>query len=305
MAVATKIDLYQVVTDAIIAKLESGVCPWSPGWASAKLSRPLRSCGIPYQGVNVVILWFAALEAGYTSPFWLTFEQAKKLGGSVRKGEKSSRVVFFQPVVKSEESASGETLTKSFPILKSYCVFNANQIDGLPDHFYPKGESVEINAGERIASFDEFVKATGAHVVEEGNQAKYSRVADRVSVPPFAQFASPEDYASTLAHELIHWTGVPGRLDRQLGKRFGDAQYAAEELVAELGAAFILADLGICSVPRDDHANYLASWLKVLKADKRALFSASALASKAAEYLAERAGMRPVGVPQENSSEGV
>ena len=266
-AVSVKIDLYQAVTDAIVAKLEAGVTPWAPSWVSAQVSRPLRVCGTPYNGVNVLILWLTAMDRGYSSPHWMTYEQAKKLGGQVRKGEKSAKVVFYGSVEKEGKDSSGESVTKKIPFLRSYSVFNASQIDGLPERFHPAAKSVAI--------------------------------ADVVRVPSFEQFQSPEAFASTLAHELVHWSGAENRLNREFGKRFADSAYAMEELVAELGSAFCLADLGVCSIPRDDHASYLASWLSVLKADKRAIFTAASAASAAAAFL----GSAGVGVVSEESEE--
>lgn len=297
-----KSDVHQLVTDAIVKKLEAGVSPWAPSWAQAKISRPLRSCGLPYNGVNVLILWLQAMELGYSSPYWLTYKQAEALGAQVRKGEKSTRVVYYSTFEKSETSASGEESSKRIPFLKSYCVFNACQIDGLPEHFHPKAENLAINPGERIAAVDEWATATGARILEQGGKAFYNRLADTVNVPPFAQFESPDAFASVLAHELVHWSGAAGRLDRTKGKRFGDHAYAMEELVAELGAAFILADLGVCAVPRADHAEYLACWLSVLKADKRAIFTASSMASAAAGFLGSSKGSE---VAEENELEPV
>ena len=286
----SKVDVYQSVTDSIVAKLEAGVNPWAPQWKNAAVSRPLRSCGTPYTGVNVIVLWIASIESGYSSPFWMTYKQAEELGGQVRKGEKSTRVVFFQILEKEKTSASGEKSVDKIPMLKTYCVFNASQIDGLPARFYPAADASKVNTGERLAVVDEWARATGAEIVEGGNRACYSPSLDRVSMPAFDQFESPEAFASVLAHELVHWSGAPGRLARDLSGRFGDSKYAAEELIAELGAAFVMADLGVCSVPRDDHASYLAAWLKIMKADKRAIFTASSMACKAAEFLGSFAG---------------
>lgn len=289
-AAAVKLDLYQSVTDAIVSKLESGVSPWAPSWASAKISRPLRSCGVPYSGVNVLILWLSAMESGFSSPYWLTYKQAEKLGAQVRKGSKGVRVVYYGTFEKCETDSSGESVAKKIPFLKSYCVFNAEQIDGLPSHFFPVADSLKVNPGERVKAVDEWAAATGAKITEAGSRACYNRAADTVNVPPFAQFESPEAFASVLAHELVHWSGHESRLNREFGKRFGDSAYALEELVAELGAAFCMADLGLSVVPRDDHASYLAGWLAILRADKRAIFTAASAASAAAGFLGSFSG---------------
>jgi antirestriction protein ArdC len=286
-----KTDHYQQITDSIIAKLEAGVSPWAPGWAGARASRPLRSCGEAYRGINVILLWMQAIEAGYSSPFWMTYKQAEELGGQVKKGAKGSRIVFFSAFDKEVESADGSKETKSIPFLKTYCVFNAEQ-------FYPTAEeSAKLPESERIQAVQDWATATGARITEEGARAFYRKSDDSVTMPEFSRFVSADAWASTLAHELTHWTGHGSRLNRDLSGRFGDASYAMEELIAEMGAAFALADLGVSAVPRDDHASYLASWLAVLKADKRAIVTAAAAAGKAAEFLGQFIGEKiPAGV---------
>jgi antirestriction protein ArdC len=293
-----KTDHYQQITDSIIAKLEAGVSPWAPGWAGARASRPLRSCGEAYRGINVILLWMQAIEAGYSSPFWMTYKQAEELGGQVKKGSKGSRIVFFSAFDKEVESADGSKETKSIPFLKTYCVFNAEQIEGLPARFYPTAEeSAKLPESERLQAVQDWAIATGATIKEEGARAFYRKSDDSVTMPEFSRFVSADAWASTLAHELTHWTGHGSRLNRDLSGRFGDASYAMEELIAEMGAAFALADLGVSAVPRDDHASYLASWLAVLKADKRAIVTAAAAAGKAAEFLGQFIGEKiPAGV---------
>lgn len=290
-ATTTKRDVYQEVTNAIIDRLESGnVAPWHQPWkaghAAGPVSRPLRHNGQPYQGVNVLVLWIAAEAAGHASPYWLTFKQAQELGGHVRKGQRGTTVVYASTFKKTEENADGTTADRSIPFLKSYTVFNANQCDNLPAHYTAM---VPPPAGhvDPLPAVLQFAANTAADIREGGTRAAYNPTGDFVMMPPAATFESAETHASTLIHELAHWTGHTTRLDRGLAqaKRFGDDAYAAEELVAELAAAFLAADLGFEPIPADDHAAYLASWLRVLKTDKRAIFTAASAASRAAAYL--------------------
>jgi antirestriction protein ArdC len=283
-------DIYQRITDRIVSDLEQGVRPWLRPWnaehAAGRITRPLRGNGIPYQGINVIMLWSEAVARGFAAPIWMTFRQAKELGAHVRKGETGSLVVYANSITRTEtDEESGEEREASIPFLKGYTVFNVEQIDGLPEHFHapaaPRLESVQ-----RIARADGFFAATGAQVRHGGNSACYNVATDQVRMPPFETFRDAESYYSTLAHEITHWTRHPSRLDRSFGReRWGDEGYAREELVAELGAAFLCADLDLTPEPRDDHASYIASWLEVLKNDKRAIFQAAAHAQRAADFL--------------------
>lgn len=278
-------DVYQDVTDKIVAQLEAGVKSWLKPWAvRGSISRPLRANGKPYTGVNVLMLWAAAEEKGYSSPYWMTFNQAKDLGGCVRKGEKASRVVYASTFEKTEENSKGEDVIKKIPFLKTYCVFNVEQIDGLPAKYAPKTPEA-VNVGTRNDNVEAFVKATGAEVRTGGDAAYFDPKGDYVKIPAFDQFESSEAYYGTLLHELVHWTGSASRNAREFGKRFGDNAYAFEELVAELGSAFLCADLEVTPAPIPGHASYLAGWLKILKADKRAIFTAASAAQKACDYL--------------------
>lgn len=285
-----KEDVYQKVTDQIIAQLQQGTAPWRKPWnaehAAGRITRPLRANGIAYRGINVIMLWAAAMERGYAAPLWLTFKQAQELGGHVRKGEKGSLVVYANTINRTEADAeTGEDVDKVIPFMKGYTVFNAEQVDDLPAHFYAMAQPV-LDPVARIAQAEAFFAATGATIRHGGNQAFYTMAEDRVQMPPFETFRDAESYYATLGHELTHWTRHPTRLERDFGrKRWGDAGYAAEELVAELGAAFLCADLGLTPELRDDHAAYIASWLKVLQDDKRAIFTAAAHAQRAADYL--------------------
>lgn len=293
-----KTDIYQTVTDSIVAMIAAGVRPWAPGHNAKDCGLPViptRACGTAYRGINVALLWGAAEMKGYRHQTWMTFNQAKALGGCVRKGERATPVVYWGTFkVQSDDEDDG----KSGMFAKGYSVFNVEQIDGLPERFF---EPATVEPSEtRIAKADAWAVATGADIRHGGSQAFYSPKGDYVQVPPFAAYAEPERYYSTLTHELTHWSGAKARLDRQFGKRFGDKAYAFEELVAEMGAAFSCARLGIETETREDHASYLASWLNVLKADKRAIFTAASKAQAACDYLfdlADKAEIKPVERP--------
>jgi antirestriction protein ArdC len=240
----------------------------------------------PYRGINTVCLWAAAQSKGYESGEWATYQQWQDRGAQVRKGEKSTLVVFWKFANQSRESQDdGEQAANGSRLLftRGYSVFNAFQVDG----YTPKAER-ETPIPERIAQVDAFFSGIGADLRHGGNQAFYSLATDHIQMPPFEAFRDGVSYYSTLAHEHTHWTATAGRCDRQLGKRFGDNAYAAEELIAELGAAFTCAHLGLSTEPREDHAQYLQSWLRVLKADKRAIFTAASKAQQACDWLTQR-----------------
>ncbi|MBB3891445.1 antirestriction protein ArdC [Phenylobacterium haematophilum] len=282
-------DLYARVTAKIIADLEHGVRPWTKPWSAehlaGKISRPLRHNGQPYSGINVLLLWAEATASGFSAPIWMTFRQALELGAHVRKGESGATVVYANRITRTEAGDGGEDVERQFPFLKAYTVFNVEQIEGLPAHYRALAAPV-LDPAQRIAHADAFFAATGAVVRHGGDQAYYAMGPDHVQVPPFECFEDPESYYATLAHECTHWTRHPTRLDRDFGrKRWGDDGYAREELVAELGAAFLCADLGLELSAREDHAAYLASWLDVLKGDKRFIFTAAAHAQKACDFL--------------------
>ena len=284
-----KQDVYKQVTDKIIADLEQGeltwLKPWSTGNLEGRIPKPLRHNGQPYSGINILMLWGASMERGYLSPIWMTYKQASELSAHVRKGERGSTVVYANTITKTEEQDDGSAEERKIPFMKAYTVFNVEQIEGLPEHYYAKPEPV-IDPAQRIEHADRFFSATRADIRHGGGQAYYSGGSDHVQMPAFEAFRSPEAYYATLAHELTHWTKHKTRLDREFGrKRWGDEGYAREELVAELGAAFLCSDLDLSPEPRADHAAYIQSWLKVLKQDKRAIFSAAAHAQRAADFL--------------------
>lgn len=288
-----KNEIYQAVTDKIVAMLEAGTKPWAKSWTDASgttrpvsIPRPRRANGEAYRGINVINLWFAKEARGFRSDFWLTYKGAAELGGQVRKGAKSELAFYVGKTTIEAKNEGDDDRTVSF--MRTYCVFNADEIEGLPARFYAPAEApaapLEPITG-RLPEVDAFFRNTGMSLAHGGNRAYYQPSIDAVRMPEFAQFASAEAYYATLAHEAVHWTGAEARCNRTMGKRFGTDEYAAEELVAELGAAFLCADLEISNAPRADHADYLAGWLKVLKADNRAIFTAASLADRAAAFL--------------------
>ena len=283
-------DIYTRITNQIVADLEQGVRPWLKPWnaehAAGRITRPLRHNGIPYQGINVLMLWSAAMAGGYAAPIWMTYRQAQELGANVRKGEKGNLVVYANTITRTETDVNtGEEEEQQIPFMKGYSVFNVEQIEDLPAPFYAPAEP-RLDPVQRVTHADLFFAAAGADIRHGGNRAYYSITDDHVQMPPFETFRDAESYYATLAHECSHWTRHKSRLDREFGrKKWGDEGYAMEELVAELGSAFLSADLDLTPEPRDDHAAYIASWLKVLKDDKRAIFTAASHAQRAADYL--------------------
>ena len=218
---------------------------------------------------------------------WATYQQWQERGAQVRKGEKATTVVFWKFANDAAGTDDGDESPKGGSHLlftRGYSVFNASQVGG----YTPKVDP-DMPMLERIAQADTFFRAVGADVRRGGNQAFYSPVSDHIQMPPFQAFRENVSYYSIRAHETTHWTATSGRCDRQLGKRFGDNAYAAEELIAELGAAFTCAHLGLSTEPRADHAQYIQSWLRVLKADKRAIFTAASKAQQATDWMTARA----------------
>lgn len=291
-----KCAVYEKVTATIIEELEKGARPWMKPWdaahAAGPVSKPLRHNGQPYNGINILMLWAACMEKGFSAPIWMTFRQAKELGAHVRKGEKGALVVYANTITRTEENQqTGEEEGRAIPFMKGYTVFNVEQIEDLPPHYTAKA-SPRMNADQRIEYAEGFFAATGADIRSGGNRAFYAPDPDFVQMPEFESFKSAGAYYATLAHEVTHWTKHKRRLDRDFGgKKWGDEAYAMEELVAELGAAFLCTDLELTPQIRDDHAPYIDGWLKAMKKDKRAIFTAAAHAQRAADFIT---GLQPV-----------
>ena len=291
-----KAEVYQQVTDRIVAMLEAGTKPWQKSWSTGNapvvitgaMQRPLRANGQAYRGMNVLNLWCAAQMRGLQSRHWMTYRGAQELGAQVRKGARAELAFYVGQSTKPGENEGDDD--KTFSFLKCYHVFNADEIDNLPPRFAPVPAPIDAPAAPvcphaRNATVDAFFADAGVKLSHGGDRAFYMPSTDAVRMPELAQFNSAESYYATLAHEAVHWTGHESRCARTFSARFGDDAYAFEELVAELGAAFLCADLAITDAPREDHASYLAHWLKVLKADCKAIFTAASAADRAASFL--------------------
>lgn len=283
----TKRDLHQQVTDKIIAAIEAGAGEWRMPWTGQHGGLPFNATTkAVYRGVNVLTLWIGATAAGYPSNEWASYLQWQEAGAQVRKGERGSMVVYYGTTIRERENDAGEMEEHEIRFLRYSHVFNAAQVEGWQS---PPIE--RPNLAQRVAAAETFVGNTGAAIRYGQGRAFYSPAHDFIGMPEWEQFldtktaTATENAYGTLLHELTHWTGHEKRCAREFGKRFGNDAYAAEELVAELGAAFLCAELGITPAPRLDHAQYLAEWLRVLRTDKRAIFTAASKASEASDYL--------------------
>ncbi|MBU6296603.1 MAG: DUF1738 domain-containing protein [Alphaproteobacteria bacterium] len=276
--------LYEEITDKIVRQIEAGTLPWVQPWAGGPaLSLPVNvRTDRTYSGINILLLWDALFAQGYAANRWLTFKQARELGGIVRKGEHGTTIVFadrFTP--KADDDTSADDPPRAIPFLRRYTVFNIAQCDGLP------GELTlsipPISHREPVASAEALIAASGASVRRGGAHAFYHARDDYIAVPEQDQFFEPINFYRTVLHEMTHWSGAAHRLNRDFSGRFGSQSYAFEELVAEIGSAFLCAALGI--VPTVRHADYIANWLAILKNDSRAVVSAASHASKAADFI--------------------
>lgn len=269
------VDHYQVITNKIIEMMETHGANWSKPWVESGMGgAPVSiSTGNPYRGIN----WMLLGMAGYSDRRWGTFKAWQEKGASVRKGEKATSIVFFKQLEITDKDTNEQ---KNIPLLRAFSVFNAEQVEGAPEMDLP-----ELTPTELLDHADAYVQNTGALITYGGDVACYSPVTDKIKCPTADQFHSTESYYGTLLHELVHWTGHKTRCNRDLLNTFGSEDYAKEELVAELGAAFLCCDLGITPEPRQDHAGYLAGWLKVLKSDKKFIVRAATKAQAAIDHL--------------------
>lgn len=275
-----KPDMYQTVTDNIIRALEAGVkpwvCPWTGNGADSGLPANF-STGTVYSGINIMLLWSSAAEQGYTDSRWLTYKQAAEQGGQVRKGEHGTTIIYYKMLEKENEA--GET--EHIPMLKTFTVFNVQQIDNLAVEY----AALPATLFDPIANAEALTARSGAKITEKGIQAFYRPSTDEIYLPERYRFNNAADFYATQLHELIHWTGAKSRLNREKGGKYGSDKYAFEELIAELGCAFLMADLGITGDVQ--HESYISSWLKALNDDKRFIFKVASAASKAHRYLTE------------------
>ena len=304
-------NLYDVVTARIIAELEAGRFPWVQPWGCPDGDGSAVSPGLPrnaltarrYSGVNVLILWGAVIEQGYPSQGWLTFKQALEAGGCVRKGERGTTVVYadrFTPEAEKVRAVETGSDAKSIPFLKRFTVFNVAQCEGLRPGLAP--DPAPLPERQIVPVAEEVIAASGIEFRVGGNRAYYVPAQDYVQVPPQPAFFEQINYYRTCLHELCHGSGHPSRLNRNLVTSFGSKDYAREELIAEMGSAFLCAALGI--VPTVRHADYLGSWLEVLREDNRAIFRAASAASKAADWLLARHAAAQVEAVQAEATQG-
>jgi len=280
-------DIKQQVTDQIIAAIESGATKKGQLWVNAGGSAmPMNySTKRPYNGVNVLLLWLEAEARGFERQEWMTYKQATEIGAQVRKGAKGCPIVYFKMLEKDAPAEDGNAETKRIPMARSFTVFNVADIDGLP-------AAEELPGGfEPHSTAEHIMRASGAEIIEAGTKAFYRPATDAVHLPDRARFANQENFYHVAVHELTHWTGGEKRLNRDFSKRFGDEAYAFEELVAELGSAFMLSRIGLTGSELQYHASYIEGWLKVLRGDKNAIFTAASRASAAYQYLLDSAGL--------------
>ncbi|EEW1620328.1 DUF1738 domain-containing protein [Escherichia coli] len=278
----TRTDIYQTVTDNIIAALEAGVKPWSCPWKRVSGMSGLPSnyaTGTAYSGINIMLLWCSASKQGFSDSRWMTYKQAQVAGGQVSKGEHGTTAIFYTTLEKENDAGEVEQI----PMLKTFTVFNVQQIDGLT----LTTETVSPEATfDPVPQAENLLRKSGANIIEKGQNAFFSPSTDQVWLPERHLFSDAANFYATGLHELVHWSGGKKRLDREMKGKFGSADYAEEELVAELGSAFLMADLGIEGEVQ--HESYIASWLKALKNDKRYIFKATSAASKAHRYLMDK-----------------
>ena len=279
--------LYAEVTSRVIAELEAGRLPWVQPWDSAACGCAMphnAGTGRRYSGINVLILWAAVIEGRYSSQRWLTYRQAQAAGGNVRRGERGTVVCYadrFTPKGEEARAQDEDRDARQIAFLKRFTVFNVDQCEGLPEALTgPRDLPTEVDI---LPQVQRLIEASGADFRIGGGEAYYSPGADFVVVPPPAAYPEPINWYRTALHELGHWTGHRSRLDRNQRGGFGSADYAREELVAEMASAFACASLSIQPTVR--HADYIGSWLAVLREDEKAIFRAASAASKAADYL--------------------
>lgn len=289
-----RFDIHQHITDAIVSAIEAGTVDFRLPWhRPGNTMRPVNILSKKtYNGINVLALWAYAETAGYESGLWGTYRQWAETGAQVRKGAKAAFVVFYKKLETDLDSEQPDAEPTGRLIARATPVFAAEQVEGYAT---PIVEATAATVSP-IDRAETFVAATKAYILHGGSRAFYRPSTDAIHLPDPEAFVGTststptEAYYATLLHELTHWTSADNRCRRQLGARFGDHAYAVEELIAELGAAFLCADLGIADQPRPDHAQYLATWLKVLKSDKRAIFAAASKASEATSFLASLQG---------------
>ncbi len=295
-------DLYGEVTARIVNALEAGVTPWVRPWTVFFDPYPANAISRrAYRGINVVLLSLEAQLRGFSRNLWLTYGQAKDVGAHVRAGETGCTVVFYKlqevPHPLSAERIEDTVEPRVIPLLRSFTVFNVSQVANLPARLQ---EPEATFAWDPDAAAERLLNESGARIQHGGAEAYYSPATDHIQLPEPKHFPHSASYYATALHELVHWTGHPKRLDRALGRRFGEAAYAMEELVAELGSAFLCATCHLTGEVR--HAEYVGDWLKVLNQDKRAIFAAAAKAQAAVDFIESECGRPPLAVTANGAS---
>lgn len=278
-------DNYQIITDAVLELMAKHGTDWTKPWqAQASLGHCNVQSGKPYNGTNIFLLAVSAMKQEFSSNEWGTYKQWQSKGANVKKGQKGTKIIFFDKIKIEDKETEQE---KMIPMLKGFTVFNADQVDG----YESKPVEPVAMVKDRDARAEALIAATGADIRYGGDRAFYVPSQDFVQMPVLEDFKGTETssdieaYYSTMFHELTHWTGNKARLDRKMVGRFGSNAYAFEELIAELGAVFLTCQVGINVAPRPDHAKYLNNWLEVIKSDKRAMVKAFAQAQKASDYI--------------------
>lgn len=282
-----KNNIVEEITSRILDDLGKGVCPWEKPWKKESHPVPVNaSTSRPYRGVNTLVLWVEGIRNGFSTQAWVTYRQAAALGGRVRQGEHGTRIVFYSKLTKPRKAGKGEEVPReerTFWLLRYYTVFNLDQTEGLQEYRPQVGKVEPFRA---VEAAEKIMADCGVRIVYGGDKAFYDRQGDLITLPPKENFKTPVSFYATALHEEIHASGHPSRLDRDLGGRFGDQAYAFEELVAEMGAAFLCAHVGI---PYDtQHSNYIGDWIRVLRDHQRALFTAAAQAQRAMDFILKR-----------------
>lgn len=268
-------DMYAQVTATIVAELEKGAAPWIKPWRTDASADQNYISGKAYRGINRLLLGMSSMVNGFQSPVWASYKQWQEAGFQVAKGSKGTQIVFFKPIEGKTNEQTGET-EAGYCVIRGYTVFNATQTNFSASVLVAPAPNFNP-----IPACEQFIANTGAVISHGGDAAFYMPSADRIQLPHKAAFDHESSYYATAFHELTHWTGK--RLDRNLSGRFGNPEYAFEELVAEIGAAFLCADHGIQGELR--HAGYIGHWLKACRDDSKAIFKAAALSQKAVDYL--------------------
>lgn len=278
----TRKDIYQTVTDNIIAALEGGVKPWSCPWLRVSGMSGLPSnyaTGAAYSGMNIMLLWCSASKQGFSDSRWMTYKQAQAAGGQVRTRERGTTAIFYTTLEKENDAGDIDRI----PMLKTFTVFNVQQIDGLP--LITDTVSPEVTF-DPLPQAENLFRKSGANIIEKGQNAFFRPSTDEVWLPERYLFSNAANFYATGLHELVHWSGAKSRLNREMKGEFGSEDYAFEELIAELGSAFLMADLGIAGEVQ--HESYIDSGLKALKNDKCYIFKAVSAASKVHRYLMDK-----------------